>query len=161
MSANKRPLAEPLGMKIVGWLRQNFRGDFIDIDYTSRMETTLDEIASGKQGWHEVVTTARRAVVDLAQRSVCVMTQPNHCPRVRPARCAHRRWPERVCMASFLSAARRRVMPYATLMVGRIDVPKKIDQQSPEKPAPSDEADDSTAPGAGEALPNDDALGDS
>ena len=43
-------------MKIVGWLRHNFRGDFIDIDYTSRMESTLDAIASGDEGWHDVVT---------------------------------------------------------------------------------------------------------
>jgi len=66
----KRKLhATPLGLSVTDFLVRHYTGNFIDLDYTARLEEDLDRIARGEAGWEEVVTTASFAVVALARRA--------------------------------------------------------------------------------------------
>ena len=71
VKVNKRRqlVAEELGMRMVDWLRRHFSGNFIDIDYTARMEAALDAVAAGDRGWQPLVGEARGSVVKLARQS--------------------------------------------------------------------------------------------
>ena len=44
-------------------------GNFIDLDYTARLEDDLDRIARGDADWEKVVTEASFAVIALARRA--------------------------------------------------------------------------------------------
>ena len=59
--------ATELGLQVVDFLVRRFAGDFIDYDYTARMEAILDRIAAGQEDWHRVITASALAVRDRAQ----------------------------------------------------------------------------------------------
>ncbi len=51
------------------FLVRNFTGNFIDLNYTARLEEDLDRISRGEADWEKVVTEASFAVLKLAQRA--------------------------------------------------------------------------------------------
>jgi DNA topoisomerase-1 len=57
----------PLGMKVTAFLVRNYTGNFIDLDYTARLEEELDKISRGELDWQKVVTEATFGVRDLAR----------------------------------------------------------------------------------------------
>ena len=60
----KRKLhATPLGLNASDFLVRNYSGNFIDMDYTARLEDDLDKIARGEASWEKVVTEADRKSV--------------------------------------------------------------------------------------------------
>jgi DNA topoisomerase-1 len=64
----KRKLhATELGVKLTVFLVRQFTGNFIDLDYTARLEADLDRIACGQADWQRIVTEAGLAVLALAQ----------------------------------------------------------------------------------------------
>jgi DNA topoisomerase-1 len=66
----KRKLhATPLGLSVTDFLVRNYTGNFIDLDYTARLEDDLDKIARGDADWEKVVTEASFAVIALARRA--------------------------------------------------------------------------------------------
>ncbi len=66
----KRKLhATPLGMSAADFLVRHYTGNFIDMDYTARLEDDLDKIARGEASWEKVVTEASFAVIALARRA--------------------------------------------------------------------------------------------
>ena len=66
----KRKLhATELGISVTDFLVRNYTGNFIDMDYTARLEDDLDKIARGEAGWEKVVTEASFAVIALARRA--------------------------------------------------------------------------------------------
>ncbi|MFA6003017.1 MAG: type I DNA topoisomerase [Elusimicrobiota bacterium] len=66
----KRKLhATPLGGSVTEFLVRHFTGNFIDLDYTARLEEELDRISRGEADWEKVVTEASFAVFRLAQRA--------------------------------------------------------------------------------------------
>ncbi|MBI5595238.1 MAG: type I DNA topoisomerase [Elusimicrobia bacterium] len=66
----KRKLsATPLGLKVTDFLVRNYKGNFIELDYTARLEDALDRIARGEADWEKVVTEASFAVRDLARKA--------------------------------------------------------------------------------------------
>jgi DNA topoisomerase-1 len=67
---DKRKLhATPLGMSATDFLVRHYTGNFIDMDYTARLEDDLDKIARGEASWEKVVTEASFAVIALARRA--------------------------------------------------------------------------------------------
>ncbi len=70
VSEEKRKLhATSLGLAVTDFLVQHYAGNFIELDYTARLEAALDRIASGGEDWQRLVTAASRAVLALAQRA--------------------------------------------------------------------------------------------
>ena len=66
----KRKLhAAPLGLSVTDFLVRHYGGNFIDLDYTARLEEDLDRIARGEASWEKVVTDASFAVVALARKA--------------------------------------------------------------------------------------------
>ena len=66
----KRKLhATELGLSVTEFLVRNFTGNFIDLNYTARLEDDLDKISRGEADWEKVVTEASFAVLKLAQRA--------------------------------------------------------------------------------------------
>ena len=66
----KRKLhATPLGLSVTDFLVRFYSGNFVDLDYTARLEEELDRIARGEADWEKVVTEASFAVLKLAQRA--------------------------------------------------------------------------------------------
>ena len=66
----KRKLhASPLGLSVTDFLVRHYTGNFIDLDYTARLEDDLDRIARGGADWEKVVTEASFAVIALARRA--------------------------------------------------------------------------------------------
>jgi DNA topoisomerase-1 len=64
----KRKLrATELGLSAVDFLVRHYTGNFIDMDYTKRLEDDLDRIARGEASWEKVVTDASFAVIKLAR----------------------------------------------------------------------------------------------
>jgi DNA topoisomerase-1 len=64
----KRKLsATPLGLSVTDFLVRHYTGNFIDLDYTARLEDDLDRIARGEADWEKVVTEASFAVIALAR----------------------------------------------------------------------------------------------
>jgi len=51
---NRRFFVTPLGEVVVSFLKAHF-GEVVDIKFTARMESTLDEIAQGDESWHTTV----------------------------------------------------------------------------------------------------------
>jgi DNA topoisomerase-1 len=51
----RRFFATPLGEVVVEFLKQHF-AEVVDVDFTARMEETLDEIATGDERWGDTVT---------------------------------------------------------------------------------------------------------
>ncbi|NNN05722.1 MAG: hypothetical protein HKL90_07460, partial [Elusimicrobia bacterium] len=65
---DKRKLsATELGLSAVDFLIRHYSGNFIDLDYTARLEDDLDKIARGEASWEKVVTDASFAVIKLAR----------------------------------------------------------------------------------------------
>jgi DNA topoisomerase I len=66
----KRKLhATPLGLTVNDFLIKRYAGNFIEIDYTRRMEAELDRIAAGAAPWEPAVTDAARGVMALARQA--------------------------------------------------------------------------------------------
>lgn len=60
----KRKLhATELGMRATDYLIDRFAGDFIDVTYTARIESALDEIAAGKRAWEPFITTVAEGLL--------------------------------------------------------------------------------------------------
>ncbi len=65
---DKRKLsATALGLSAVDFLIRHYSGNFIDLDYTARLESDLDRIARGEASWEKIVTDASFAVIQLAR----------------------------------------------------------------------------------------------
>lgn len=56
-----------LGIRVTAFLVRNYSGNFIDLDYTARLEEELDKISRGESDWEKVVTEATFGVLHLAQ----------------------------------------------------------------------------------------------
>lgn len=68
VSERQRKLhATDLGLRVIDFLVRHFKGDFIDVDYTARMEDQLDAIARGDLAWEGAVTGAATQVRDRAK----------------------------------------------------------------------------------------------
>ncbi len=65
----RKLFATPLGMSVTDFLIHHYGGNFIDVDYTVRLEADLDRIACGEAAWQKVVTDASYAVLALAQNA--------------------------------------------------------------------------------------------
>ncbi|HBL18308.1 MAG TPA: hypothetical protein DD417_16535 [Elusimicrobia bacterium] len=66
----KRKLhATPIGEAVTRFLVRHFTGNFIDLDYTARLEGDLDRISRGEADWESIVTQASFALRDLARRA--------------------------------------------------------------------------------------------
>ncbi|MDD5629657.1 MAG: type I DNA topoisomerase [Elusimicrobia bacterium] len=65
----RRLHATELGRSVTDFLVRNFTGNFIDLDYTARLEEDLDRISRGEADWEKVVTEASFAVLKLAQEA--------------------------------------------------------------------------------------------
>jgi DNA topoisomerase I len=66
----KRKLhATALGLAATVFLVKHYSGNFIDMDYTARLENDLDKIARGEASWEKVVTEASFAVIALARKA--------------------------------------------------------------------------------------------
>ncbi|MDE2492028.1 MAG: type I DNA topoisomerase [Elusimicrobia bacterium] len=63
----RKLLATPLGLSVVDFLIRHYAGNFIDVDYTARLEDDLDRISRGEADWEKVVTDASFAVIKLAR----------------------------------------------------------------------------------------------
>ena len=59
--------ATDLGLTVNGFLTKRYAGNFIELDYTRRMEEELDRIARGEASWEPAVTTAAQGVLALAR----------------------------------------------------------------------------------------------
>ncbi len=71
--------ATDLGMKVTDFLCRRYAGNFIEPDFTRRMEETLDEIARGEKAWEPVVTAASEHLLKLA-RAAGLWYDPLHDP---------------------------------------------------------------------------------
>jgi DNA topoisomerase-1 len=66
----KRKLhATDLGLRVTDFLKRHYAGNFIELDFTARMEAALDGVARGESAWEPLVTQAANAVLALAQRA--------------------------------------------------------------------------------------------
>ena len=64
----KRMLAATaLGMQVIDYLVARYGGNFIEIDFTRRMEAALDAVARGEQPWQPLVTRSAQHLLRLAQ----------------------------------------------------------------------------------------------
>ncbi len=61
--------ATELGLGLTGFLSRAYAGNFIEPDYTNRVEADLDRIASGERQWEPFLIETMRAVVALARRA--------------------------------------------------------------------------------------------
>ncbi len=59
--------ATDLGLTVNAFLTKRYAGNFIELDYTRRMEEELDRIARGEAAWEPAVTTAAKGVLTLAR----------------------------------------------------------------------------------------------
>ncbi len=59
--------ATELGLSMTDFLVHHFAGDFIERDYTRRMEEALDSVARGETPWEGLVTRAAHGVLAKAQ----------------------------------------------------------------------------------------------
>ncbi len=71
--------ATELGLKVTDFLCRRYAGNFIEPDFTRRMEDTLDEIARGEKAWEPVVTAASEHLLKLA-RAAGLWYDPLHDP---------------------------------------------------------------------------------
>ncbi len=55
LKESRRFFVTPLGEVVVSFLKAHF-GEVVDIGFTARMETTLDEIAEGEEAWSSMVS---------------------------------------------------------------------------------------------------------
>ncbi len=81
---NRRFFVTPLGEVVVSFLKAHFT-EIVDINFTARMEETLDEIAQGDESWH---TTVRRFLDEVdtwvterkPERPRLPLHEPTDCP---------------------------------------------------------------------------------
>jgi DNA topoisomerase-1 len=62
--SKKSLVATPLGMQICDYLQPNFKDFFMDIKYTSSLESQLDDIANGERGHLEVLEEVYKVLSD-------------------------------------------------------------------------------------------------
>ncbi|MFW5858537.1 MAG: type I DNA topoisomerase [Planctomycetota bacterium] len=65
----RKLLCTELGLALIDFLVDRFAGNFIEYDYTARMEALLDRIAAGEVAWEASITEAAFAVRDIARRA--------------------------------------------------------------------------------------------
>jgi DNA topoisomerase-1 len=59
--------ATDLGLAVTDFLIARYGGNFIERDYTARMEAALDAVARGERPWEALVTQAAQSLLKLAQ----------------------------------------------------------------------------------------------
>ena len=59
--------ATELGLRVTSFLIKRYAGNFIELDFTARMEAELDRVAAGQVAWEPTVTSACRAILALAR----------------------------------------------------------------------------------------------
>ena len=59
--------ATELGLAVTDFLIARYGGNFIERDYTARMEAALDAVARGERPWEVLVTQAAQSLLKLAQ----------------------------------------------------------------------------------------------
>jgi len=62
--SKKSLVATTLGMQICDYLQPNFKDFFMDIKYTSELESKLDEIANGEKGFLDVLNEVYKVLTD-------------------------------------------------------------------------------------------------
>ena len=66
----KRKLhATELGMSVCQWLINHYKGNFIEIAYTSSMEERLDAMSRGELDWQACITEESELLVQISQRA--------------------------------------------------------------------------------------------
>jgi DNA topoisomerase I len=65
----RKLFATELGLIVTDFLIRHYAGNFIDLNYTARLEDELDRVARGELTWEKLVTEASHAVLGLAQRA--------------------------------------------------------------------------------------------
>jgi DNA topoisomerase I len=99
---SRRFFPTPLGEVVVAYLKQHF-SEVVDISFTARMESELDEIAEGSQEWGpSSVTSSPRSTSGSPSASPSARGSPS---RTRSARSAARTW-RRCSPASHASGSR-------------------------------------------------------
>jgi DNA topoisomerase-1 len=61
--------ATELGLTVTDFLVARYAGNFIELDFTARMEGALDRIAAGELAWEPTVLAAAREIARLAKRA--------------------------------------------------------------------------------------------
>ena len=61
--------ATDLGLRVTDFLVRAYAGNFIELDFTARLEAALDAVARGEKDWEKIVTAATRMILQLAQRA--------------------------------------------------------------------------------------------
>jgi DNA topoisomerase-1 len=56
-----------LGLALTDYLTRKYAGNFIELDFTRRMEDALDQVARGEQPWEPLVTRSAQHLLKLAQ----------------------------------------------------------------------------------------------
>ncbi|MHC5067206.1 MAG: type I DNA topoisomerase [Planctomycetota bacterium] len=65
---SRRKLAvTDLGMRVVQWLVDHYRGNFIEIEYTRQLEEQLDAISRGELAWQPVVCAEHQRILSLSR----------------------------------------------------------------------------------------------
>ncbi len=64
----KRKLrATDLGCRLIDWVVVHYAGDFVEIDYTARLEAQLDAMAAGTQPWEPGTVTVVQGLLERAK----------------------------------------------------------------------------------------------
>ena len=61
--------ASELGMAVTDFLVRSYAGNFIEKDYTARLEGRLDAIARGELDWQKTVTEEAFGILGAAQKA--------------------------------------------------------------------------------------------
>ncbi|NRA38923.1 MAG: type I DNA topoisomerase [Planctomycetes bacterium] len=66
----KRKLhASDLGIDVCQWLIEHYKGNFIEMAYTSGMEERLDAMSRGELDWHQAITEESELLVSISQKA--------------------------------------------------------------------------------------------
>jgi DNA topoisomerase I len=65
----RKLFATQLGLAVTDFLTRHYAGNFIDLNFTARLEDELDRIARGELAWEKLVTEASHAVLALAHQA--------------------------------------------------------------------------------------------
>ena len=68
IETNQALSASPLGIKLVNFLKKSYNNNFIEIDYTAKMEETLDSISRGEKEWQSTITEVAQELLNLAHK---------------------------------------------------------------------------------------------
>ncbi len=132
---DRRFHATDLGMAVVDLLVQAFASNFIELDYTRRIEEELDEIAQGKENWRDMLRTTTRILEPLIKKSAAL---PHAKSILEPARyacptCGSRTEYRLGRNGKFLSCSAYPTCTFANPVdrEGRPQLPEQLDLLSP------------------------------